>query len=59
MTDGWRRQVTELNTNGTVAVSIPKEAAQEHGITNGDEVVITEASDDTDETLQLHFKADE
>lgn len=56
MTDGWRRQVTELNNNGTVAVSIPKEAAEEHGIINGDEVVITEANEDADETLQLHFK---
>lgn len=59
MEDGWKRTVSEMNSNGTVGVSIPKEAANDHNINSGDKVVINEADDDSEATFELHFKTDE
>lgn len=55
LTNGWRRKVTLLNGEGTLAVSIPAEYQRERSIERGDDVAIRPA-DGGEGVLELHFE---
>lgn len=52
--ESWRRTVTRFGGHESLAVNIPKEYSDEHGIEPGDDVVIRPA--DNDASLELHFE---
>lgn len=55
LSEGWRRKLIQLNSDGTLVVSIPKEWRDKHNIAKGDEVAMRPA-DDRDGVLEVHFE---
>lgn len=55
LTGGWRRTVSEMNSKGTLGVSIPVDVREKYDIQKGDEVAITEP-EGRDGVLELHFE---
>lgn len=55
LTDGWRRKVIQLNSEGTLVISIPLEFRDDLGVEKGDEVAI-KPSDDQDGVLEVYFE---
>jgi len=56
ITNGWKRKLFDRDTRGSLAVGIPADYVDEHGLEPGDNVAIRER-DGGENGLELYFES--